>query len=139
MARSPSGGTDFSYFLRPQPSIYKMCQCCRSNGSGRCNNCSCVKAGISCTDCLQSKRMVFSNQPNLLLQTLPTGYPPPSHLTISTRTLPPPSPDNQDTEETQPLEPELCPLLVPTTEDVCPSKVSNLPDFKHMASPEFTR
>ena len=33
-----------------------MRQCCRCNGSGRCKNCSCVKAGRACVDCLRRKR-----------------------------------------------------------------------------------
>ena len=30
--------------------------CCRCNGSGRCNNCSCSKAGKLCVDCLPIRR-----------------------------------------------------------------------------------
>ena len=38
-----------------------MVQCCRCNGSGLCKNCSCVKAGKACVDCLPSKRQRCSN------------------------------------------------------------------------------
>ena len=30
-----------------------MVQCCRCNGSGLCKNCSCLKAGKACIDCLK--------------------------------------------------------------------------------------
>ena len=33
-----------------------MPSCCRCNGSGRCNNCSCSKSGRLCTDCLPGRR-----------------------------------------------------------------------------------
>ena len=38
-----------------------MPQCCRCNGSGRCKNCSCKKAGRVCTNCLPSKKNQCKN------------------------------------------------------------------------------
>lgn len=35
--------------------------CCRCNGSGRCRNCSCVKAQRQCTNCLPKRKGTCSN------------------------------------------------------------------------------
>jgi len=39
-----------------------MPQCCRCNGSGRCNNCSCKKSGRCCVDCLPHRRNRCENR-----------------------------------------------------------------------------
>ena len=39
-----------------------MPPCCRCNGSGKCLNCSCVKSGHPCTDCLPLRRGTCANQ-----------------------------------------------------------------------------
>ena len=118
-----------------------MCQCCRCNGSGCCKNCLCVKAGNACIDCLPSKRQTCSNQPIQSLQSLPTGNPPSSQSTATSISVSrPSSPHNYDLDESQPLKSERHSLLMPTTEDLTHDglvEVSNLPDFNHMANPEF--
>ena len=38
-----------------------MPACCRCNGSGRCTNCQCCKAGRSCTDCLPKRKNQCQN------------------------------------------------------------------------------
>ena len=39
-----------------------MPACCRCNGSGRCVNCTCVKSGKLCNDCLPSRKGCCQNQ-----------------------------------------------------------------------------
>ena len=40
-----------------QPTTHRSCpRCCKCNGSGVCKNCSCVKSGEMCTNCLPSRR-----------------------------------------------------------------------------------
>ena len=39
-----------------------MPSCCRCNGSGKCLNCACKKAGISCTNCLPLRRGKCKNR-----------------------------------------------------------------------------
>ena len=38
--------------------------CCRCNGSGRCKNCSCVKNGSKCVDCLPARKGRCANRDN---------------------------------------------------------------------------
>ena len=118
-----------------KPSTYKMRQCCRCNGSGRCKNCSCVKAGKACTDCLPSKRQACSNRPTQPPQTSP---PPPGISTTTSLTASTPlSPHIQDNMTT---EQERCPVLMPTTEDPIHEghpNICNLPTFNHMTNPIF--
>ena len=42
--------------------IITMSACCRCNGSGRCTNCSCKKAGRICINCLPSRKNHCGNQ-----------------------------------------------------------------------------
>ena len=56
-----------------------MVQCCRCNGSGLCKNCSCVKAGKACIDCLPSKKQHCSNS---CRQQSVTSPPQPSSPTV---------------------------------------------------------
>ena len=55
-----------------------MPPCCRCNGSGRCLNCACVKAGKICTNCLPHRRGKCSNR-----ATHPPPPPPPARVSDS--------------------------------------------------------
>ena len=56
-----------------------MVQCCRCNGSGLCKNCSCVKTGKACIDCLPIKKQHCSNS---CRQQSVTSPPQPSFPTV---------------------------------------------------------
>ena len=36
--------------------LFEIPSCCRCNGSGRCLNCACVKAGTPCSNCLPQRK-----------------------------------------------------------------------------------
>ena len=57
---APTGGTARS-------TTCKTRSCCKCNGSGVCRNCSCVKAGMACTNCLPSRRKGCRNPRNCQL------------------------------------------------------------------------
>ena len=60
MAASDPGGTACSATCRTR-------SCCKCNGSGACKNCSCVKAGNACSNCLPSRRNGCHNPRNVQL------------------------------------------------------------------------
>ena len=106
----------------------------RCNGSGRCKNCSCVKAGKACIDCLPSKRQVCTNQPSQQPQQ-PLGPSSPSSLSTPL----PSSPSGRSSAEggLQMVEPEGRFDLMPTTADDADG-LTSLPSFEPPANPEFT-
>ena len=116
-----------------------MRQCCRCNGSGRCKNCSCVKAGKACIDCLPNKRQVCLNQPTQppLAQplSLPSSANPSTSLSLSPSTA---------EGGMQLVEPKRLLDLMPTTEHSSNSIadgltcVGGLPNFEPPANPKFT-
>lgn len=106
-----------------------MRQCCRCNGSGRCKNCSCVKAQKACVDCLPSKRSRCSNLPGLPPAPLSASKVDPSScgdLPADPPADPPAEDDLVAAMASSPVMPE----IMPTT--------GHLPDFKPMAAPIFT-
>ena len=110
---------------------YKMRQCCRCNGSGRCKNCSCVKAGRACMDCLPSKKQACAN--------LSAQAPPNS---LSSSSIHQPTADSLPSEQSHmqnPAEESWEPHLMPTISDhsVGPPGPCSMPSFTSMANPEF--
>ena len=81
--------------------------CCRCNGSGRCRNCSCSKAGKPCVDCLPQRRGRCCNESHTSSQTPTTpqasNIPSLGSACVGSQdTQPPtqPSPDNEMAHET---------------------------------------
>ena len=86
--------------------------CCRCNGSGRCRNCSCSKAGKPCVDCPQRKgRCCNESHTSSQTPTQPSSQTTPQASNIPSLgsacvgnqdTQPPtqPSPDNEMAHET---------------------------------------
>ena len=123
-----------------------MVQCCRCNGGGLCKNCSCVKAGKACIDCLPSKKQRCSNlcRQRSVTPPHPQLSPPNVHPSEPTTLNSPPravSPQLSTEPEALPansshgLGSELSvsvsvPLLVPTNSN-------NLPDFHPASNPTF--
>ena len=106
-----------------------MHQCCRCNGSGRCKNCSCVKAGKVCIDCLPSKRQACSNIPTQSRQVPPLNPP-------STSLSPPPASGREGLGS--PTELASHRDLMTTTASSSNSVAAGPPSFELPANPEFT-
>ena len=96
--------------------LQAMPMCCRCNGSGRCRNCSCSKAGKPCVDCLPRRKGRCCNERHTSSQTTtqPSSQTTPQASNIpsvgsacvgSQDTQPPtqPSPDNEMAHETSNL------------------------------------
>ena len=116
-----------------------MVQCCRCNGGGLCKNCSCVKAGKACIDCLPSKKQRCSNlcRPRSVTPPHPQPSPPNVHPSEPTLNSPPravsPEPEALPANSLDGLGSELSvsvPLLVPTNSN-------NLPVFQPVSNPTF--
>ena len=76
MAANDPGGTARS-------TTCKTRSCCKCNGSGVCRNCSCVKAGMACTNCLPSRRNGCRNPRNCNVDQLMPGPVPPTSTDLS--------------------------------------------------------
>ena len=119
--------------------------CCSCNSSGRCRNCSCVKAGRACSSCLPSRlsRCENASSPSLTTRTL--SQPAPRRTDgevtrqtteVHTSTGPPrstPSWHLPDTQSDQAAAPYM---------DVCdrtdPEAFTDLPPFNQMTPVSFT-
>ena len=118
----------------------RMLQCCRCNGSRCCKNCSCVKAGRVCVDCLPRKRLGCLNPhattSTQLFQTPPSGSEATTTVISRTTTA---LPHNQDrSHEEAPTSPRTSLLhtdLMPTTIDN--GRTSDLPAFTPISNPDF--
>ena len=122
-----------------------MVQCCRCNGIGLCKNCSCVKAGKACVDCLPSKRQRCSNTCHQPCPLSPIPSPPaaqPRPDTSPQRATP-----RQDALQLmqQPGTPTSQPQTVPagSTDSISgpfqlvPTKIGKLPEFNPLTGPAF--
>ena len=117
-----------------------MVQCCRCNGGGLCKNCSCVKAGKACIDCLSSKKQRCSN---LCRVTPPHPQPSPPNVHPSEPTLNSPP---RAVFPQLPTEPEALPAnslnglgseLSVTVPLLVPTNSNNLPVFQPVSNPTF--
>ena len=122
-----------------------MVQCCRCNGSGLCKNCSCVKAGKACVDCLPSKRQRCSNTCHQPCPLSPIPSPPaaqPRSDTSPQRATP-----RHDALQLMQQQgtPTSQPQTVPagSTDSISgpfqlvPTKISKLPEFNPLTGPAF--
>ena len=130
--------------------------CCSCNSSGRCRNCSCVKAGRACSSCLPSRlsRCENASSPSLTTRTL--SQPAPRHtdgevtrqtteVHTSTGPLPqPPSWHLPDTQSDQAAASymDVCDQAAAPYMDVCdrtdPGAFTDLPPFNQMTPVSFT-
>ena len=112
-----------------------MPSCCQCNGHGKCSNCSCVKAGQLCCNCIPSKLGTCSNLPQKGIQI--TSSP----SAINLRSIEVTSSDATDTsivEETPSSHsgPNHLGIHQPVVSSSIPSP--NLPTFTPLVSPIFT-
>ena len=106
--------------------------CCRCNKTGRCRNCSCVKAGKSCRSCLPIRLGQCENHSNVSSLTDHASSPLQPQLTPlhpKLALLQPVVPDAIDIPDADPTD-----NPTPTLRPPPPP----LPDFKPMANPAFT-
>ena len=103
----------------PKACVIECLQCCRCNKKGKCSNCSCVKAGHRCTNCLPSKLTVCSNTESSGRRDLGEC----SSFNPTLPSFPPTSSSPND----------LSPLTTPPS----PPDTVELPPFRPMGAPNF--
>ena len=111
--------------------IGKMVVCCRCNGDGKCKNCSCVKEGKNCSNCLQSRREKCLNMVHPPAPTTTPAQSPSAGIQPSTiaHALPQTSPTSVSTSVSS---------LLPTSSLLCPVSVQQpaaTPSNAHLLPP----
>ena len=94
--------------------------CCRCNRSGRCRNCSCVKAGSTCQSCLPQRQGNCSNNGSTTTPPQKLFQIPEHHTTMSIAAPDEGSPMNTTDESEHEGTPPTMPVSPPITTLVSP-------------------